>query len=109
MKQAEFGFFGKVDKSFGGSKLLGRRKTARPLTTKKPMHLVLKSSGSSYFHSGNSQVNKIILAHAKKYGIKVYKITPNWTHIHLTILLPRIQAYFDFIRTATAAIVRFLS
>src|SRR5437868_4192145 len=109
MKQTEFGFFGKIERAFGGSLLKGKRKTARPLSTKKPIHLVLKSTGSSYFHSGNAQVESIILAHAKKYGIRVYRITPNWSHIHLTILLPRIEAYFDFIRTVTAAVVRYFS
>ena len=46
MKQINFGFITQARFSFGGSLLEGKRKTARPLSTKKPIHLILKSSGS---------------------------------------------------------------
>ncbi|HEY8272528.1 MAG TPA: transposase [Pseudobdellovibrionaceae bacterium] len=109
MRQIDFGFLQKQSFSFGGSSLLGKRKTARPLSTKKPLHLVLKSQGSSLFNPGNRDLEKLIKDHAKKYSIAVYAFSFNWSHIHLVIKLTTRESYRAFIRTVTAAIVSFLS
>src|SRR5437868_7167199 len=109
MRQTEFSFIKDYKKEFGGSLLVGRRKTARPLSIKNPIHLILKSTGASCFVPGSRKLETLIRSHADKYGIKLYEISLNWSHIHLLTKLPSKQAYISFIRTITSLIVAFLS
>lgn len=109
MRQTGFDFIKDYKRHFGGSLLSGKRKNARPLSTKKPIHLVLKSSGSSFFNPGNRKLEKIIRDHAQKYCIKLYDISFNWSHVHLLLQLPTRSSYLAFIRTVTAAVVSFLT
>ena len=109
MRQIGFGFLKDYKKEFGGSLLSGKRKGARPLSTAKPIHLVLKSTGSSFFSPGNRSIEKLIRDQANKYQIKVYELSLNWSHVHLLMKLPSREKYNAFIRTATALIVAFVS
>jgi REP element-mobilizing transposase RayT len=109
MRQTGFSFLRDYKKEFGGSLLAGKRKIARPLSVKKPIHLVLKSTGSSCFNPGNRRLEFLIRSHANKYGIKLYAISLNWSHIHLLIRLPSREAYLAFIRTITSLMVSLLS
>jgi transposase IS200 family protein len=109
MRQTGFSFLRDYKKEFGGSLLAGKRKTARPLSVKKPIHLVLKSTGGSCFNPGNRKLESLIRSHADKYGIKLYEISLNWSHIHLLIRLPSREAYLAFIRTMTSLMVSLLS
>ncbi len=109
MKQLGFGFIGDYKKEFGGSLLSGKRKTARPLSLRQPIHLVLKSSGSSCFVPGHRKMELLIKSHAKRYGIQLYEVSLNWSHIHLLVKLPSRDAYLAFIRTLTSLLVSLLS
>jgi REP element-mobilizing transposase RayT len=70
---------------------------------------VLKSTGSSFFNPGNRHLEKILRDHAQRYSIKLYALTLNWSHIHLLIKLPTRGSYLAFIRTVTAAMIKYLS
>jgi len=109
MRQASFGFLRDYKKDFGGSLLQGKRKSARPLSTKQPIHLVLKSTGGRHFNPTNRKLEKLFRTQAQKYGLKIYDLALNWSHIHALISIPSRQAYLAFIRTLTAALVRLLS
>jgi len=109
MRQLGFSFQNDYKKEFGGSLLQGKRKSARPLSTKKPTHLILKCTGKSVFNPSNRKLENLIRNQANKYGIKVYEVALNWTHVHLLIRLPSREAYVAFIRTVTALIVKFIS
>jgi len=109
MRQLGFSFQNDYKKEFGGSLLQGKRKSARPLSTKKPTHLILKCSGKSVFNPSNRKLEKLIRHQANKYGIKVYEVALNWSHFHLLIKLPSREAYVAFIRTVTSLIVSFVS
>jgi len=109
MRQLGFIFQNDYKKEFGGSLLCGKRKSARPLSTKKPIHLILKCSGKSVFNPTNRKLEKLIRHQASKYGIKIYEVALNWTHVHLLIKLPSREAYVAFIRTITSLIVSFVS
>ena len=71
MRQTGFSFIKDYKKEFGGSLLVGKRKTARPISIKKPMHLILKSTGASCFVPGGRRLENLIRSHADKYGIKL--------------------------------------
>ena len=109
MKQYSFGFFGDFKKEFGGDLNLGKRKNARPLSVKAPLHLNLKSTTHRLFNPYNRTLEKTLRSLAGKYHIKIYDLAFNWSHIHLVISIPSRDAYKEFIRTLTAALVRVLS
>jgi REP element-mobilizing transposase RayT len=109
MRQLSLGFLNDYKKEFGGSLLIGKRKTARPLAVKNPIHLVLKTTKLKPFNHTNRNLENIIKAHASKYKIKLYDFALNGSHIHMVLKLPTRAAYFAFIKTVTAALVSFLS
>ncbi|MBS1972577.1 MAG: transposase [Bdellovibrionales bacterium] len=109
MRQTGFSFIKDYKKEFGGSSLAGKRKTTRPLSVKNPIHLILKSTGSNYFVPDNRKIESLIRSHAEKYGIKLYEVSLNWSHIHLLVKLPSREAYLAFIRTITSLLVSLLS
>jgi hypothetical protein len=77
MRQLKLGFLNDYKKEFGGSLLLGKRKTARPLAVKSPIHLVLKTTKLKPFNPTNRKLETIIKAHASKYKIKLYDFALN--------------------------------
>jgi REP element-mobilizing transposase RayT len=109
MKQQSFDFLKVFKKEFGGSLLIGKRKSARPLAVKNPMHLILKTTKLSPFNPTNYKLEKIIKQYANKYKITIYDYSLNWSHIHITMKLPNRAAYFAFIKTVTAALINYLS
>ena len=108
MGQTSFTFIKDYKKECGGDLLVGKRKSARPLSTKKPIHLTLKIK-ASFFNPSLRSFEKIIRAHANKYQIKIHELALNWTHVHFAIGIPSRRQYLAFIRTVTAEIVRALS
>lgn len=106
MKQISMSFLKNYRKEFGGSLLLGRRKERRPLSTKHPMHLVLRSEFSGVFNPGNRSLERLIRSTAKRFGIKVYDLALNWSHIHCVIRIQNREIYNSFIRALTGTIAR---
>lgn len=102
MRQISFSFMKDYKKEFGGSLLLGKRKTKRPLSTKNPIHLVLKSCEKNLFNPGNRSLEKLIHYEAAKFGIKIYDLALNWSHIHILFRLQNKTDYVKFIRSLTA-------
>jgi REP element-mobilizing transposase RayT len=100
MKQIEFGFFKnlKVPAFFGGEHIQGKRKSKRPLSTKLPIHLVLRASRSKVFRPGNQSLEKLIYRVAKESGIKIYEMALNWSHIHFVIKIHSRESYVKFVR-----------
>ena len=109
MRQTKFEFMNNFKNYFGGSLLTGVRKSARTLSTKKPIHAILKSSGARFFNPGNISLEKMIYSHASRYKIKIHRISLNWSHIHMIFMIPSRKSYNAFIRTLTAAMVRAIS
>ena len=102
MRQTSFSFIQDYKKQFGGSLLLGKRKSKRPLSVKKPIHLILKSEGQRFFNPANRSLRRLIQFQAKKFNIKLYDFAQNWTHIHLLIKLKDREDYIKFIRALTS-------
>jgi hypothetical protein len=109
-------------KTFGGEELVGKRKSKRPVSDKKTLHLVLKSEGiksseergapikkCNLFSPASWDLEKLIQKQAHKYGIKIEKQAFAWTHLHILILVTSRKAYNSFIRTLTSLIVEHFS
>lgn len=93
---------------FGGSLLIGKRKTKRVLSFSKPMHFVFKSDNARNglaFVKYQKQVIELINNISRVYGIKVYDLAVNFNHIHCVVKLSNCDMYKKWIRHLTSAIV----
>lgn len=95
---------------FGGSLLKkSNAKTARPLSTKKAMHVVLRSSratGEWSLRNLRNQkiIERILRRLAKEYGIKIHEFGNAGDHLHLLIRLKNRSSFAPFIRALTGTI-----
>ncbi|MBK7962298.1 MAG: transposase [Bdellovibrionales bacterium] len=101
----------KIIRQFGGALLKGNAKIVRPLTTKEPMHLVLKSAQAigtkSMLHNYNvSKIDEIIRTHARLCRIRIYHLVNVGNHLHLVIKLDDRKKFSKFIRVITGLIAR---
>jgi REP element-mobilizing transposase RayT len=86
--------------SFGGELLLQKRKSARPLSVKAPIHLVLRGdisrSGSllKYRRFIESELRKW----SEHFNIKIYDQALCSNHIHLCLKLTTLEGYRNFAR-----------
>jgi putative transposase len=103
--------FPKQSKSYGGI-LLNKRKNrtyARPISTSRSMHLVLRSSKAVKDKSFKTPKNKklilqIFTKFSIKYGLQIISLANVGTHLHLHIKVAKRAGYLRFIRAVTAAI-----
>jgi REP element-mobilizing transposase RayT len=108
-KPTQLSFIEKRQRFFGGCLLRSHPKEARPLSTKEPVHIVLKSEwaiGPSSLLQHADFVDRTIRAWAKKCGVKIYELVNVGNHLHLVVVLTKLSLYRKFIRTITALIAR---
>ena len=95
---------------FGGEYLKNSNpKTARPISVKNAMHVVLRSSHAKKQLSFLSKsrcfkIQSIINKQAKKFNIKIYSKSINSNHIHLLIKLNTRDSFSKFIKVITSRI-----
>lgn len=95
----------------GGSLNKGRRKEARPLTTKRPIHVVLRASRargpwSFLLPKNRRQVDQLVSKTSKKFGVKVSQLANSGNHLHLVVQGKRRQGLQSFLRTLPALLAR---
>ena len=102
-------FNNKPVKAFGGSLRKGTRKLARPITTKKTMHLVLraqilKPEWNMLSTKHRNTIEKLIYKKADENDIKIDQFANVGNHIHM-IIMPKTRTGFKrFLRTITGRI-----
>ncbi len=106
MRQISFGFLKDYKKEFGGSKLIGKRKSKRPLSLKAPLHLILKADQKGVFSPGNRSLERLIRRTAKKFRVQVDDLAINWSHIHFLIRIRDRQDYVRFVRALTSLLAQ---
>lgn len=111
MKQINFGFIKNYKNEFGGSLLKkGQRKIRRPLSTKHPIHLIIKSSVRfRLFNPRNQQIEALLRKEARRFQIQLFDFAINWSHIHMVVRLPSRESYVAFIRSYNSQLVTLLS
>lgn len=97
--------------SHGGITSKGKRKLARPLATKKWIHLVLKSdkaTGKCSMLSGRNAkwIDELIKLKAKKFGVEIKELVNMGNHIHFQIRIASRAAFQNFLRSITSLIAR---
>lgn len=95
--------------AYGGDLLTKRkeRERPRPLSTKHPMHIVLRStqaSGDWSFRKRPQVIERLIYKYARKHGVKVHAFANVGNHIHMHVKLGNRFTYPAFIRALTGAI-----
>jgi hypothetical protein len=95
-REKQFSFFKDMQKreaAFGGSLLKSHPKTARRLSTREPIHLVLRSEkarGSRSFLRGPTrakQARRLIYTISAKYGFRIYEYANSGNHFHVVLRL----------------------
>jgi putative transposase len=108
-KPKQLSMFKSEPRFFGGQLLHGRRRGRRPLSSKEPIHLVLRSLWAVGKHSllrreNKSEVEKIIRIFAHRFGVTVYRLAIQGNHIHLIIRPMARRPYAAFIRAISGKI-----
>lgn len=79
-----------VSLAHGGELAIGKRKTARPIVTKRPMHIVFKSSSArgawSLLRPRNATAVKMLLArNCSRFQVRVLEGANVGNHLHLVV------------------------
>jgi hypothetical protein len=93
----------------GGSLARGRRKTERPVSTRKPMHIVLSSSrarGAWDLRRHRAAVQTALRAAARRNGIRVYEFANVGSHLHMLLRARRREAFQAFLRGFAGLVAR---
>ena len=95
----------------GGRETKGHRKLERPLSHKKPIHLVLKSSSavgpwSFLAFKNKTMVEDLIRQKAKKWGVRIGDMANVGNHIHLKVSIHNRKTFQNFLRSVTTMIAR---
>lgn len=105
MKQQSF--WKKPGLSHGGAAAHGKRKTARPIATRRPMHVVVKSERATRDWSllrHRKNIEQTIEATAKRFHIRLLRRQVNSNHIHLIIQGRKRHLIQSFLRLFPGAV-----
>ena len=95
-------------KSHGGAASLGKEKKARPIATKKPMHVILRSGrarGEWSLLSRQKEIEETLRKLAKKFHVRVYSHANVGNHLHLLLQAQRREDFQNFLRVFPQAVV----
>ena len=100
----------KSAKYFGGAFLKNSNpKVKRPISTKRSMHLVMRSTRATGFQSflkKDKRIRELIAVQASFFGVKIYMQANGGNHLHLIILPRSRDAFNGFVRAITGLIAR---
>jgi hypothetical protein len=101
--------FGGVLSPVSGKEWKSNPKTARPVTVKQAMHVVLRSSLARDHRSlllHDRTIQRVLQRLAKRFHIRLYDIANSGNHLHLILRLPHREALSPFLKAATGLIAR---
>jgi hypothetical protein len=93
----------KSNLEFGGTRLQNKRKSKRPLCTKRAIHLVMKSNQRK-LSLNQKIIRETIITAGKKWGVTIYKIGVAIDHIHVEMRIRSREEYRRFIQFVSATI-----
>ena len=110
-KPRQISFLKPQSKVHGGASASGNPREKRPLSTKLPIHLVMKSSRAIGVRSmlrkrTALEVKAVIDDHAKKNGVKVYRYANSGNHLHLVVKITNRALFSKFLRVVSGLIAR---
>jgi len=102
----------KIKREFGGSLLKkSHAKTARPISDKEAMHIVLKSTMAKGTYSMLNKdrprrIRKSIDAQAKRFYVKIYEYANVGNHLHILVRASDRKLFKGFLRSISGLIAR---
>jgi REP element-mobilizing transposase RayT len=110
MKQRQLSLLPAISKEHGHQLRKGKRKIARPIVTKRPMHMVLRASkarGAWSMLKGHNKgkIYALVLDCAEKHGLKIYDYENVGNHIHLLVRARTRKGLQNFLRVITQKIM----
>jgi hypothetical protein len=91
---------------FGGTLNRGRRKTARPLDTKRSVHFVLKATNPHLLLRYRRRGEQLTQNMSRRFGVRLYGFAVEADHIHLSARITNRVLYRRWIRALTSGLVR---
>lgn len=90
MKPQQLALIAHPGREHGGDVRRGKRKLARPLATKRPLHLVFRSTkargAKSFLHRRHkAAIHVFLLETAERFGIKLFRYENVGNHLHLVV------------------------
>jgi hypothetical protein len=96
----------------GGTVRVGRRKIERPVSTRRPMHVVLRSErahGNWSLSRHRGQIRAALGACAKRNGLKIDDFANVGTHLHLLVRARQREAFQAFLRSFAGIVARIVT
>src|SRR5258708_2433692 len=93
----------------GGSVRRGQRKLERPVSTRRPMHVVLssrKAEGVWSLRRHDRAVRVALRSMARRFGVRVYDYANVGSHLHLLVRVRRREAFQGFLRSFAGIVAR---
>ena len=96
---------------FGGSLLKGNARIARPISTQKPVHVVMKSrlaKGEKSFSRMKraKQIEQVVKKIAYENDIKMQRFANGGDHLHFVLKTPSRKSFNSFLRAISGLIAR---
>lgn len=90
----------------GGSLVQGKRISKRPLSTKRPIHLVLKAKPEFDLRCNKDIIKYLSEKYADHNRIQVYSMSVQKDHVHYCLRISCEKSYRGFVRSLTGMISR---
>jgi REP element-mobilizing transposase RayT len=96
---------------YGGDKDRGKRKQARPFSSRRPLHVTLRSTRARGLWSLRRKANHAAVLEeferaARRFGVKVYEMAVVGNHIHALVRARRREALANFLRWVAGRIAQ---
>jgi REP element-mobilizing transposase RayT len=96
----------------GGSVRRGRRKIARPISTRHPLHVVLRSTrarGAWSLRRADARLREAMRAHARRTSVRVYEYANSGNHLHLLVRARHRADFQAFLRSFAGIAARLVT
>jgi REP element-mobilizing transposase RayT len=93
----------------GGTVRRHRRKLERPVSTRRPMHIVLSSRrarGAWDLREHDRAVRKALRDMARQFSVRVYEFANVGAHLHMLVRARRRDAFQNFLRSFAGIVAR---
>jgi REP element-mobilizing transposase RayT len=98
----------------GGEHVKGKRKTARPFSSKKPIHVVMRATKAkgpmALWTLKNAKiVAAIVKKRAKASDIRIYQFSNNGNHLHILLRSKHKRDFQNFLKTVAGQIAQMMT
>jgi REP element-mobilizing transposase RayT len=93
----------------GGDVRRGKRKLERPVSTRRPMHLVLKSrraEGPWSLRHHDRTVREVLRRMARRFEVRIYDFANVGSHLHLVLRARKREGFQSFLRSFAGIVAR---